>query len=105
MPVKTVNDLKTFQAEVENAENIVIKFEADWCSPCKAMKPIVEDFARNNPQTKVLAVDVEGDGIFDILKDYGVRSVPTFVRVKNGSLIKTATGAISRAELSSFAEE
>ena len=105
MSVKIVNDLKTFQEEVETDGNVVIKFEAEWCAPCKAMAPIVEDFAKNNPHTKVLAVDIEGDGIYDILMQYGVRSVPTFIRMKNRSLIKSATGAITRAELLAFAEE
>lgn len=105
MPVKTISDIKSFQEVVEANEDVLIKFEAEWCSPCKAMTPLLVDFAKNHPLTKVIAVDIEGDGIYDILVKYGVRSVPTLVRVRNGIRTKTAIGNITRAELSSFAEE
>ncbi len=104
MSIKHVSDVKSFQEELDSSDNILIKFEAEWCNPCKAMAPIIEDFAKNNPQLKVIAVDVDGDGIHDVLSKYGVRSVPTFVRLKGGATIRTAAGTITRTELSTFAE-
>jgi thioredoxin 1 len=85
-------------------ENVLIKFEADWCFPCKAMTPIVEDFAKNNPHIKVMSVDIEGDGIHNILGKFEVRSVPTFIRTRNGSTIKRMVGAVSRGELSTMVD-
>lgn len=105
MSVKRVTDIQAFEDTLDAVQDVIIKFEAEWCAPCKAMTPIVEDFAKNNPHLTVISVDIEGDGIYGILSKYGVRSVPTFVRVKSGSPVKTATGTITRAELSSFAEE
>ncbi len=104
MSIKRVSDIKTFQEEVDSSDNILIKFEAEWCNPCKAMTPIVEDFAKSHPQLKVISVDIEGDGIYDVLSKYGVRSVPTFIRLKGGNTVRTATGTITRTELSTFAE-
>jgi len=105
MPVKTVSDLKTFEAEMESSDNILIKFEAEWCYPCKAMKPIMEDFASKNPDIKVLSVDIEGDGIYGILGKFDVKSVPTFILIKNGATTKRAVGTVTRVELSSLVEE
>ncbi len=104
MSIKHISDVKAFQEEVDSSDNILIKFEADWCNPCKAMSPIVEDFAKNNPQLKVISVDIEGEGIYDVLIKYGIRSVPTFVRLKAGAAVRTATGTITRTELLTFAE-
>ena len=105
MPVKTVSDLKTFEEEMQSSDNILIKFEAEWCYPCKAMKPIMEDFASKNPDIKVLSVDIEGDGIYGILGKFEVKSIPTFIRIKNGATTKRAVGTVTRLELSSLVEE
>jgi len=105
VPIKKISDLKTFEEEVLSSDNILIKFEADWCFPCKAMSPLLVDLAKNNPQIKVMAVDIEGDGIYGILNKFEVKSVPTFVRVKNGCLVKKMVGTISRVELSSMVED
>lgn len=102
MPIKEIRDLTSFQEEVQSSEDVVVKFEADWCSPCKAVKPIVEEVARQNPDIKFISVDIEGDGLDSIISEYGVRSVPTFVRVKQGKPVASAVGAISRRDLTFF---
>lgn len=103
MPVKKINDRESFDQEILS-EDVLIKFEADWCGPCKAMSPILEDFAKNNPKIKVISVDIEGDGIYDVLGDYQIKSVPTFVRLKGGTLVKRASGTMTRVELLELAE-
>lgn len=105
MNVKKITDIKSFEEEVSTSENVLIKFEAEWCKPCKAMSPIIEDLAKNNPQIKVFSVNIEGDGIYDILGKFEIRSLPTFIRIKNGTTIKRLVGAITRTELSSMVED
>lgn len=102
MPVIQVDDFKAFQDIVVKEENVLVKFEADWCMPCKAMSSVVEEIANQHPNVKVLAVNIETDGMDDILVEYNVRSLPTFVHLHKGTKVNSACGTISKAELSSL---
>ena len=105
MPVTEIDNATTFMSEISNATDVVVKFEAEWCGPCKAVKPVVEEVAKQNPTVKFLSVDIDGDGIADVVMEYGIRSVPAFIRLKNGQRINSAVGTISKKELSSFVSE
>lgn len=105
MSVKKLNTLEQLNTELSSSENVLIKFEAEWCSPCKAMGPILEDISKNIPSVSFVAVDIEGEGMFEAVKRYGVRSVPSFVKVNKGSLVALKSGTLSKTELSSFVRE
>ena len=102
MPVTKVEDFEQFQSIISQEERVLVKFEADWCSPCRAMSSVVEEVAKLHPDVKVLAVDIEGEGIDEVLSTYGVRSVPTFVHVRSGAKVRSTSGTVSKAELSSL---
>lgn len=70
----------------------IIDFNATWCGPCKAQKPILEKFAKENSDTvQVRYVDVE-DSPAEASK-YGIRAVPTLVLVDaHGNVEKTLVG-------------
>jgi len=101
MSIKTINDLESFRKEVGQAPKSFIQFKAEWCRPCKAMEPIVEEISNEKKDIVFYAVDIEGDGIDQVLQEYGVRSVPTFAYVENGA-IKTTTGPMRKGNLSEF---
>lgn len=95
-----VENFDDFRQEVEACSGrILIKFEADWCMPCRAAAPIVEEFARQNPDVKVVVVDIEGDGLEPVLKKYNVRAVPTFVQMNEGLSVRAWSGLVNRTEL------
>lgn len=102
MPVTKIDDLKSFQDVISREERILVKFEADWCMPCRAMSSVVEEIANQHPDVKVLAVDIEGEGLDEVLVQYGVRSLPTFISLRSGTKIGSACGTISKAELSTL---
>lgn len=105
MTVTKVEDFQSFQNEVEGAERVLVKFEADWCMPCKAMTAVIEEIANRHPDLKVIAVDVDGEGMGPVLKKYKIRAVPTFVHLRGGTAIRSTSGTVSRAELSSLIED
>lgn len=105
MPIQKIEDIDQFNKEIGSSEDVIVKFEADWCGPCKAVKPLLEEAAKQKPEVKFISVDIEGDGFETVLAEYGVRSVPTFVRVKSGKPIASAVGAISRKELKTFIDK
>lgn len=102
MPVIHIDTFSTFQDIINDGGKVLVKFEADWCMPCKAMASVVEEIANQHPDVKVLAVDIETEGMDDVLIEYGVRSLPTFVHVRKGAKVNSACGTISKAELSSL---
>ena len=105
MPITKIEDFQSFQSAIESAGRILVKFEAEWCMPCRAMVPVIEEIAKQNPDLKVLAVDIEGEGMEPVLKKYGVRAVPTFVHLRNGATIRSSSGTISKADLFTLIED
>jgi thioredoxin 1 len=65
-------------------------FTASWCRPCQTLKPVMEQVSKTIPVTKI---DVDTDA--QTVSDYGVRSVPTVILVKNGREVKRFTGVQS----------
>ena len=90
--VKLVSD-GTFEAEVMNADTpVLIDFFAEWCGPCKAMAPVLDEVARDyQGKLKVVKVDVDESG--ETAARFGVTAMPTFVLVKNGQETYRRIGA------------
>jgi len=68
----------------------IIHFTADWCAPCKKLKPIIEEFIANNQDVEYVLVDVDID--FHRAEEYNVMSVPTLIIFKDKELINRHTG-------------
>ena len=62
-------------------------FSASWCCPCQTLKPVMEQVSKTIPVTKI---DVDTDA--QTVSDYGVRSVPTVILVKDGREVKRFMG-------------
>jgi thioredoxin 1 len=77
----------------------VLYFTADWCNPCKKVKPIVEEMNKDSI-TKFQIIDVDLE--MELTKKFEIRSVPTFILIKDGKEIKRTTGAQTRQQLESF---
>ena len=75
----------------------ILYFTADWCSPCKQTKPIVEELNREQIMAKFFIIDVDSE--IEMAKDFEVRSVPTFVVIKDNKEVHRVTGAKTRQQL------
>ena len=90
--------IANFEEEVLNSDKtVLIDFYADWCGPCKAYAPIVEAFATENEDIKVVKVNV--DDSEDLAIKYNAMSIPTTVVIKNGKVVNRAVGIISKSNL------
>jgi thioredoxin 1 len=76
---------------------MILYFTADWCNPCKKTKPIVEELNREQIMAKFFIIDVDSD--IEMAKDFEIRSVPTFVVMKDNTEIHRVTGAQTRQQL------
>lgn len=83
-----------------NYVNELLHFTADWCQPCKKMKPIIDQFILENPQVQYKSYDAEQDK--DFFKVYGVKSVPTLIAIKDKNAIGWHTGIADKNKLESL---
>lgn len=90
---------ENFNEEVLSAtETVIVDFYADWCGPCKAMSPIIDEIANENIENlKVGKVNVDENG--DLAMKYGVSSIPTILIIKNGEVAKTFVGLTEKENI------
>jgi len=81
----------------------LLKFEASWCAPCKAMNPVVDQVKADNDQLIVTRIDIDENPQERI--NYNVRSIPTFVLVKEGKEISRKTGQLSVSAMKDWLDE
>jgi thioredoxin 1 len=71
---------------------VLIDFYADWCGPCKMIAPIIEQLAEEVTDAKVVKVDTEESP--EIAMRFGIRSIPTFILLKDGEVVNKQIGAV-----------
>ncbi len=93
MATSQVSD-STFEDEVlKSSEPVVVDFFADWCGPCKAMAPALDQVAAEmKGKVKVVKVDVDQNP--GITQKYGIRAMPTLMVFKDGEVAAQHVGAL-----------
>lgn len=72
----------------------VKKFSAQWCGPCRVLTPVMNEIKGNFSNVKFEEYDI--DEYSDVTEEYGVRSVPTVIIVKDGIEVNRFTGLSSK---------
>tara|TARA_R110000772_G_scaffold2410_2_gene8482 strand:+ start:85191 stop:85517 length:327 start_codon:yes stop_codon:yes gene_type:complete len=92
-----------FKEVIQNENLSVIKVGADWCGPCRVVKPILEKVANTVEKVTIGELDTENESALST--ELGIRSIPTTLFYKNGQKIKTFIGAYSETQLNNMIEE
>jgi thioredoxin 1 len=77
---------------------VMVDFWAEWCGPCRAIAPVLEELAEAS-EDRVTLMKVNVDGNPGLAARYGIRSIPTILFVKEGAVVDRVVGAVSRAVL------
>ena len=93
-----------FGAQVLQSElPVLVDYWAEWCAPCKAMAPVLDEIAEEyRGRLRVVKVNVEQEP--QIVRQYGVRSQPTLMLFKHGSVEAQKIGVMSKSQLKAFIE-
>ena len=99
--IKHVTDT-TFNAEVlESQIPVLVDYWAEWCGPCKMIGPILDESAESYADRLSIA-KVNVDENQSVPSRYHVRGIPTLMLFKNGAVVATKVGAVSKSQLAAF---
>ena len=85
-------------------EHSLLFFSASWCGPCKSMTPVVENVS-NAMRDRLNIIKVDVDASKNDAIDYGIRSVPTLLLVKNNEIVAQQVGGIPPVQLMQWLEQ
>jgi thioredoxin 1 len=92
----------TFDSEVLKASlPVLVDYWAEWCGPCKMIAPILDEIAEAyTGKLKVAKLDIDNNA--ETPPKFGIRGIPTLMLFKDGTVVATKVGALSKSQLTAF---
>ena len=98
-----LND-SNFEEYVSNDKPVLVDFWAEWCGPCKMLTPTIEELG-NDFSGKAVIAKVNVDHSPSIAQKYSVRSIPSILFFKNGSVEEQLVGVVPKEEMAKIIEK
>jgi len=102
--------MSVIEVNKSNFEEVVLKsdvpvladFNAGWCGPCRAMKPVLDELAEGNSAYKIVSIDIDEED--ELAEEYDVASIPCLVVFKGGEEVNRSVGLIPRDAIAELVE-
>ena len=93
---------ETFEPQVLKSDlPVLVDYWAEWCGPCKAVAPILDEVAKEY-DGKLRVAKLNVDDNIEVPKKYNIRGIPTLMLFKNGNMEAMKVGALSKSQLTAF---
>ena len=90
-----------FENEVlKSDKKVLVDFNADWCGPCRMLRPIIEKVAEDRDDVKFVSINIDDED--ELAEKYNVSSIPCLVLFDDGKETKRSIGLISKDNIESF---
>lgn len=100
----TSNKRETFGEIINSGTPVLVDFFAEWCGPCKMMKPILEEL-HSRMKNKIRIIKIDIDTTPAVAHKFQVQSVPTLILFKNAKIIWRNTGVMQANQLEKIIEQ
>lgn len=94
-----ITDANFDELVMKSTQPVVVDFWAEWCGPCRMIGPIIDELYTEY-EGKALIGKVNVDANSGVAAQFGVRSIPTVLFIKNGEVVDKSVGAVPKATLS-----
>lgn len=99
--IKQVSDTSFDQDVLKSDVPVLVDYWAEWCGPCRMIAPVLEEVSRDySGRVQVAKLNVDDNQ--SIAQRFGVRGIPTLMLFRNGAVIGTSVGALSKSQLTLF---
>ena len=93
---------ESFDSDVLQSETpVLVDYWAEWCGPCKMIAPILDEVSSEyTDKLRIAKLDVDQNQATSM--KYGIRGVPTLMLFKEGNIVATHVGALTKSQLTAF---
>ena len=100
--IKEIKENEFEEVVLKSKEKVLVDFYANWCGPCKMLRPVLESIASERSDKKIISIDV--DQADNLAREYGVMSIPCLILFQDGKEINRSVGLKSKSEIEGMLE-